>query len=58
MNLVFERVTTGSKDKGEIGSEIGNITGIVADAHFMDSQRNMYGLFDGGDSSWRMEDIC
>ena len=48
-----ERVTTGGKGRGEIGNEIGKVTGMVADAPSMDSLVKRYGDFMNG--MWQLE---
>jgi hypothetical protein len=50
MNLALEkgeRVTMGGKGRDEIGSEAGEVTGVVADAPTMDGLGKRYGMFSG-----------
>ena len=46
-----ERVTTGGKDRGEVGGEAGETTGLVADPPTMDGLGKRYGTFSG----WQLE---
>ena len=43
-----ERVTMGGKGRGEIGSEAGEVTGVVAYAPTTDGLGKRYGTFSGG----------
>jgi hypothetical protein len=53
-----EREDTSSKDREEIRSEIGKVTGMVADMFTMDSLgKSMECLMDGG-CSWKSGDIA
>ena len=48
MNLALEkgeRVTTGSKSRGEIRGKVGEVTGVVANAPTMDVLGKRYGAF-------------
>ena len=50
MNLALEkgeRVSTGGKGRGEIGGEVGEVTGVVADAPATDGLGKRYGTFSG-----------
>ena len=50
MNLALEkgkRVTTGSKSRGEIGGEAGEVTGVVANAPTTDGLGERYRMFSG-----------
>ena len=50
MNLALEkgeRVTTGGKDRGEIGGEAGEVNGVAADAPYSDGLGKTYGTFSG-----------
>jgi hypothetical protein len=50
MNLALEkreRITMGGKDRGEIGGEAGEVTGVVANAPTMDGLGERYGTFSG-----------
>ena len=44
-----ERVTSGGKGRGKIGSEAGEVTGMVANAPTKDGRPGKsYGMFSGG----------
>ena len=55
MNLVLEkgeRLITGGKGRGEIGGEVGEVTGVVANVPTMNGLGKRYGMFNGG---WQLE---